>query len=44
MKVFNKIISQHSKTFKNKIAFTTIIQQIIIEFYKLANINSTLIK
>ena len=44
IKIFNKMTSQHSETYKIKAALTAIIQQSIIEFCKLADVSSSLMR
>ena len=42
--VYNKIHDQCFEIFKSKTAFTTVIQQTVVEFYKLINVSFILIK
>ena len=44
MKIFNKIVDQHSEIFKNKAVLTAAIQQMIVEFCKLASVSSFLMR
>ena len=42
--VYNKIHDQHFKIFKNKTTFIAVIQQTVVEFCELINVNSILMR